>query len=157
VIRSLFEAARWAPSSFNEQPWSFLVAGHDDAEEFSRLLSCLVEPNQVWAQRAGLLILSVARATFTRTGKPNRSATHDVGLAAASLTFEATSRGLFVHQMAGILIDRARELYAIPAGFDAHTAIAVGHLGQQAELAPRTRKAQAEFVFRGRFGDAASF
>jgi nitroreductase len=163
-LRSLFEAARWAPSSYNEQPWSYLVATRADAEEFERLLSCLVEANQAWARHAPVLALGVARHAFTRNDKPNAAAEHDLGLAAGGLLVEATARGLVVHQMIGILPDRARELYAIPDHSHALTGIAIGYEGEtsslpeglrQRDLAPRARKPLSEFVFGGRFGYAA--
>lgn len=166
TIRSLFEAARWAASSFNEQPWTFLVARHEDRAEFERLLGCLVEANRNWAARAGLLILTVVRGSFTHNGKPNASAAHDVGLAAANLTFQATAAGLMVHQMAGILPEQARKTYSIPEGFAPLTAIAVGYVGRLEDLPealrdgehkPRVRKTQAEFVFTGHWGRPASF
>src|ERR1700693_2639642 len=115
-LRSLFEAARWAPSSYNEQPWSYMVAKKEDADEFGRLLSCLVEANQVWAKAASVLALGISRLNFARNNNPNRAAIHDLGLAAANLVLEATSRGLAVHQMIGILPDKARELYSVPGG-----------------------------------------
>src|SRR6185295_741324 len=113
-LRSLFEAARWAPSSYNEQPWSYIVATKSEPEEYARLLSCLVEGNQAWAKAAPVLALGVVTLRFVRNDKPNRAAVHDLGLAAGNLCVEATARGLFVHQMIGIVPDRARELYAIP-------------------------------------------
>jgi nitroreductase len=164
-LRSLFEAARWAPSSNNEQPWSYLVAVRSDVEAFERMLSCLVEANQVWACRAPVLALGILRKTFARDGKPNPTAPHDLGLAAGNLLVEATARGLSVHQMRGILPDRARELYAIPEDWEALTALAIGYVGDPAslpealrerDLAPRARKPLAEFVFGGRFGETSA-
>lgn len=164
-LRSLFEAARWAPSANNEQPWSYLVAVRSDAEAFERLLSCLVEANQLWARHAAVLALGIVRETFTRNGKPNAAARHDLGLAAGNLLAEATARGFAVHQMAGILPDRARDLYAIPEHSTALTALAIGHTGDPAslpeglrerDLTPRTRKPLAEFVFGGRWGEPSN-
>jgi nitroreductase len=161
-LRSLFEAARWAPSSYNEQPWSYLVALREDADGFERLLSCLVEPNQAWARHAPVLALGVARERFERNDKPNAAARHDLGLAAGNLLVEATSRGLSVHQMIGILPDRARELYRIPDHSRALTALAIGYPGaperlpeglRERDLQPRTRKPLSEFVFAERYGD----
>ncbi len=100
-LRSLFEAARWAASSYNEQPWSFLVATREDPEEFARLLSCLVDGNQGWAKAAPVLALGVVSLRFSRNNKENRAAVHDLGLAAGNLVVEATARGLCVHQMIG--------------------------------------------------------
>src|SRR6266702_6198279 len=93
-LRSLWEAARWAASSFNEQPWSFIVATRQKQEEHARLLSCLVEKNQQWARLAPVLMVSVAKLKFEKTGKPNRHAFHDVGLAMGNLLVEATALGL---------------------------------------------------------------
>jgi nitroreductase len=159
-VRSLFEAARWAPSSFNEQPWRYLVATKDDPEQFQRLLSCLVEGNQVWAKAAPVLALGVVSLRFARNAQDNRAAVHDLGLAAGNLLVEATVRGLFVHQMIGILPDKAREIYGIPEGFEAWTGLAIGYKGdptslparlRERDLAPRQRKPLREFVFSGRW------
>lgn len=163
-IQRLLEAARWAASCFNEQPWRFIVATRDHAEDYARLLSCLVEANQTWAGRAPLLMLTVASMHFQRNGNPNRHAYHDVGLAVGNLTAQAMAMGLFVHQMAGIEPEQAREVYKIPEGYEVVTAIAIGYLGQSAELsaslqqreaAPRQRREFSEFVFAGEWGQAS--
>lgn len=163
-LRSLFEAARWAPSSYNEQPWRYIVATRDDAEAFERLLSCLAEPNQAWAKAASALALGLVSHNFERNGKYNRAAVHDLGLASANLVLEATARGLHVHQMIGLDPDKAREVYRIPEGYEAWTALAIGHRADPGDLpdqiaerdtAERTRKPLAEFVFGGRFGQAS--
>jgi nitroreductase len=157
---SLFEAARWAPSSYNEQPWRYILATKDDPEQFQRLLSCLVDGNQVWAKSVPALALGVVSLKFARNAQENRAAVHDLGLASGSLVLEATARGLFVHQMIGILPDKARETYGIPEGYEAWTAIAIGYRGDPAslpdplrerELATRQRKALSEFVFSGKW------
>ena len=161
VLLRLLEAARWAPSSFNDQPWAFLTARHDQPAEFACLLETLIEFNRSWAQTAAVLAVTVARSTFAHNGQPNRHAWHDVGLAVSQLTLQATAEGLFVHQMAGILPDRARELLHIPAGWEPVSALAIGYLGdperlpeglRQRELAPSTRKPLSEFVFSGNWG-----
>jgi nitroreductase len=161
-LRALFEAARWAPSANNEQPWCYLVAVRSDTGAFERLLSCLVEANQLWARHAPVLALGIVRETFARNGESNATALHDLGLAAGNLLTEATARGLAVHQMAGILPDRARDLFAIPDHSRALTALAIGYAGDPAslperlrerDLAPRTRKPLAGFVFGGRWGE----
>ena len=161
-LYSLFEAARWAASSYNEQPWSYIVAMREDNEEFERLLSCLVEGNQRWAASAPVLVLGITSLNFSRNGKPNRAAIHDLGQASANLALEATARGLSVHQMIGILPDKARELYAIPQGHEPMTAIAVGYQGepkdfpddlQQRDANRRPRKPLKEFVFGARWGN----
>ena len=160
ILRSLWEAARWAPSSANQQPWSFLVAAKDDPQEFARMLDCLVEGNQIWAKQAPVLMISVA-AKLDRDNDPNAHAWYDVGQAVADLSVQATAAGLFVHQMAGILPDKIRELYQIPDSHEPVTGLALGYPGnpeqlpdklRQRELAPRTRKPIGEFVFAGRWG-----
>ena len=162
-LRSLFEAARWAASSYNEQPWSYIVATKADAGEFERLLSCLVEGNQAWAKAVPVLGIGCTRRHFVRNGKPNAAAIHDLGLASATLTVEATARGLHVHQMIGILPDRVRELYDVPEGVLPLTGLAIGYPGnpallpeayRQRDLSPRQRKPLADFVFGGSWGTA---
>lgn len=163
-IRSIFEAARWAPSSYNEQPWHYIIAKKENAVEFARLLSCLVEGNQDWARDVPLLALGITHLNFARNGKPNRAAVHDLGLAAGNLLLEATARGLFVHQMIGILPDRIRELYGVPDGYEPLTGIAIGYQGKaqacsdemaQRDQARRPRKPLNEFLFSGNWGKAS--
>jgi nitroreductase len=160
-LLSLFEAARWAPSSYNEQPWNYLVATRADPREFARLLACLVEANQAWAETAPVLVLGVVSLQFAKNNQDNRAAIHDLGLAAGNLSIEATARGLSVHQMIGILPDKAREAYQIPEHYEAWTAMAIGYKADPAtmpdalrerDLTPRQRKPLAEFVFAGHWG-----
>jgi nitroreductase len=166
VLQSLFEAARWSPSSSNEQPWAYIVATKDDAENFAKLVSVLVPFNVTWAQRAQVLALAVVELAFAKSGTPNRNAQHDVGAASAWLTVEATSRGLFVHQMAGYDHDKARQVFQIPAGWEPLAAIAIGYPGdpdslpkplRDRELTPRTRKPISTFVMSGSWGKKAPF
>jgi nitroreductase len=166
VLSSLFEAARWAPSSSNEQPWTYIVATKDDAENFAKLVSVLVPFNVTWAQHAPVLALAVAELAFAKNGTPNRNAQYDVGAASSWLTVEATSRGIFVHQMAGYDHDKAREVFAIPAGWEPIAAMAIGYPGdpeslpqslRDREVAPRTRKPISAFVMSGRWGKKAPF
>ena len=160
-LLSLFEAARWAASSYNEQPWNYLVATRETPKEFGRLLSCLVEANQAWAKAAPVLVLGVVSLQFAKNKQDNRAAAHDLGLAAGNLVVEATARGLSVHQMIGILPDKAREVYQIPEHFEAWTALAIGYKADPAklpdalkerDLAPRQRKPLGKFVFTGQWG-----
>ncbi len=164
-LRSLFEAARWAPSSFNEQPWFFIVATKEKLEEHARLLSCLVEKNQQWARLAPVLMVSVAKLKFEKTGKPNRHAFHDVGLAMGNMLVEATALGLCVHQMAGLFPEKVREIYGVPDGFEPVAAIAIGYAAEvevlpepfrEQELGPRIRKPISSFVFQGNWGEISS-
>ncbi len=161
---SLFEAARWAASSYNEQPWNYLVAIKENAKEFDQLLSCLVEVNQAWAKAAPVLVLGVVSLRFAKNAKDNRAAVHDLGLASGNLVVEATTRGLSVHQMIGILPDKAREVYQIPEHFEAWTAMAIGYNADPAtmpaalkerDMAPRQRRPLRDFVFAGHWKVAA--
>jgi nitroreductase len=166
VLRSLFEAARWAPSSNNEQPWAYLVATKGDSEHFRKMVEVLVEFNAGWARHAPVVALSVAHVKTQRDGKPNRVALHDVGTASAQLTFEANAQGLQVHQMAGFDAEKARQSFAIPADWEPVAAMAIGYPGdptslpeklRERELAPRTRKPLSEFVMTGGWGQTAAF
>jgi nitroreductase len=159
-LRTLFEAARWAPSSYNAQPWYFIVGTKDHPENYNRVLASLIEFNQGWAKQAPVLALSVAKLKFD-DGKPNRHAFHDVGQAAANLGLQAEALGLSVHQMAGIEAEKARKLFNIPADYEAVAGIALGYAGDPAslseelrkrELAPRQRKPLESFVFTGQWG-----
>ncbi|HTT34049.1 MAG TPA: nitroreductase family protein [Methylomirabilota bacterium] len=166
VLRSLFEAARWAPSSNNEQPWAYIVATKDDPAGFERVLGTLVESNAGWAKNAPVLAIAAARLTFSRNHTPNRNAQYDTGAATALLSVEATAQGLAVHQMAGFDPEKARQTFAIPSEWEAVAALAVGYPGnpeilpqplKDRELAPRTRKPISNFVMAGSWGHTAPF
>jgi nitroreductase len=129
-LRAIFEAARWAASSYNEQPWSFVVATRHEPDAFQRVLSCLVEGNQAWARHAPVLALGVARDTFSRNDRPNAAARHDLGLATGNLLTEATARD-------------AGDPGTLPEGL------------RDRDSAPRTRRELAEFVFGERWGAAS--
>ena len=163
-LRSLFEAARWAASTTNSQPWYYIVATHDDAEDFARVLQCFNENNQAWAKHAPVIGLSVASMNFASSGKPNRFALHDLGAASATLALEAVSLGLQIHQMGGIFPDKGREVFGVPEGYEVAAGIALGYPGEphalpdnlrEREVQPRQRKAVAEFVFSGQWGKSA--
>jgi len=159
TLRILFEAARWAPSSGNGQPWSFLVARKEEATEFERIASVLNSGNS-WARHAAVLAISVA-ALDREPGRPNTHAWHDVGIASENLTIQATALGLSVHMMGGFSAEKSRELFAIPERWAPVAAIAIGYPGdlhmlpeelQQRESGPRRRKPMSEFVFQGAWG-----
>ncbi len=163
-LLSVLEAARWAASSYNEQPWSFIIATKENPVEFERLLSLLAEGNQEWARTAPVLMLTVAKLHFERNGKENRHAFHDVGAAAASLAIQAAALDLFVHQMAGFDVPKAKETYQIATGYEPVAAIALGYLGnpqtlseslQQRQSNPRSRKPLEKFVFSNSWNQAA--
>lgn len=166
ILRSLFEAARWAPSSNNEQPWAYIVATRDDKENFEKSLLALVEFNANWARRAYVLGFAVSELAFAKNNAPNRNAFYDTGAATALLTMEATSRGLFVHQMAGFDPETVRENFDVPSGWDPIAAFAMGYPGDPStlpepyrsrETTPRTRKPIREFVMTGRWGHTSPF
>ena len=163
-LLSILEAARWAPSSYNEQPWAYLVARKEDREDFAKLLGCLVPGNQVWAKAAPVLMISLVKRTFDRNGKPNRCAFHDVGLASENMVLEAEAQGLAAHGMGGIEVEKVRETYALPENWEPMAGWAIGYAGEpdlltgelkEAELAPRERKKLADFVFGGKWGGPA--
>ncbi|HSP63912.1 MAG TPA: nitroreductase family protein [Pyrinomonadaceae bacterium] len=163
-LQSLFEAARWAASSFNEQPWNFIIATKQKPEEHTRLLSCLVEGNQRWARPAPVLVVSVGKLNFAKTGKPNRHAFHDVGLAVQNMVVEATALGLFVHQMAGFSPEKVRETYGVPGGFEPVAAMAIGYgvakdelpePFREFDLGARSRNPVSSFVFEGHWGETS--
>jgi nitroreductase len=162
----LLEAARWAPSSSNEQPWRFLIARREETETFARLLACLVPGNQRWAASAPVLMLTATRLAFVRHEKPNRHAMHDAGLALENLLIEATARGLVAHPMAGFDADAARLAFAIPEAFDPVAAVAIGYMGdpellpddlRAREIAPRTRRPLGESVFGSTWGEGVAW
>ena len=155
-LGSILEATRWAPSCYNEQPWTFLVATKDNPGDYTKILSCLVDANKEWAQTAPVLMISVASLRFARNDNDNRHGVHDVGLAASNLCTQATALGLSVHQMAGFDVDTAHDTLGIPR--ETHTpvaAIAVGYIGdattaseklQQRQNAARSRKPLSDIV-----------
>ena len=154
-LKKLFEAARWAASSSNEQPWRFLVGRRGD-ETYQKVFNALVEFNQSWAKSAPVLVLSVAKNVFTNNGKPNAYGMHDTGAASATLALQATAIGLHTHSMAGFDREQARASFAIPADYEIGAVTAIGYLGDPAslpehlkkmEVSPRQRKPVEEFVF----------
>lgn len=159
-IKSLFEAARWAPSSNNEQPWMYIYATKDQSELWHTLLYVLNPSNQVWAVNAQLLILSLSRKNFIRNDQPNGSAKYDLGGANGFLSLQATQLGLNVHQMGGYDRAKAKEVLNIPDAYDLGVMMAIGYLGdiemlpenlKQREDAPRERYIQSEFVMNKSF------
>jgi nitroreductase len=154
-LKEVFEAARWAASSFNEQPWRFLV-GHKGDETYKKIFDSLVEFNQGWAKSAPVLILSVAKKTFTHNGSPNGFGLHDTGAATAYLALQATALGFHTHSMAGFDGDKAKKAFNISDDYDAGSVTALGYLGdpeilpeqlRKQETGPRQRKELGEFVF----------
>ena len=160
-LEQLFESARWAASSFNEQPWRFIFALRKNAIEFERIRGCLSAYNQAWAKAAPLLMITVARSCFKHNESLNPHAWHDVGQAVSQLALQAADLGLSVHQMAGFDANKAQKELEIPEPFEAVAALALGYPGKIEELdpefreraqAPRTRKALTEIVFQNSWG-----
>ena len=148
---ALFEAARRAPSAYNEQPWRFIVAAKDAPEDYARLLACLNEGNRKWAESAPVLIVSVAKLALDRNGRPNRHAWYDLGQATAALVAQATDLGLHAHQMGGFDRDRVRAEFGVPEGFEPVTALAIGYVGDE-QPGDRNRLPLEELVFSGSWG-----
>jgi len=164
-LLSLFEAARWAASCANEQPWSFLVTTREDAQNHEKALSVLLEANRVWAGKAPVLILTFAHSQFEKTGNPNRHAFYDMGQAVANLSIQATSLGLVVHQMAGFNVESTRAQFAVPQDWEPVSVIALGYPGdtdslpeklREREIAQRQRKPLETFLFSGKWGNPAT-
>jgi nitroreductase len=159
-INALMEAARWAPSSNNEQPWSFILFNEKNSALLEKARECLSRGNS-WAIRAPLLILSVARMHFSEDGRENRHAFHDVGLATENLLLQAFHTGLITHPMAGFDVQKSERFFNIPEKNIPVAMIAVGYPGnldlvpvelKRREMAPRERKDFRDFVFRGIWG-----
>lgn len=164
TVLSLFEAARWSPSSHNAQPWRFIVAKKEDSEAFQTMFDCLLPVNQRWAGEASLLTIVVIEKQAEGAERANPTAEFDAGLAVAALSVEATAQALHLHQMGSIDRAKIKESYAIPDGYLPMVAIAIGHVGdaeslpddlKAKELAPRQRKPLDEILFAGTWGKAA--
>lgn len=158
TVLSLFEAARWAASCNNEQPWRFIYATKDDPERHARLFECLADGNRPWAKSAPLIVLTLVKTRFTAGGKPNPWALHDLGLAIGNLTTQASAMDLYVHNMAGFSVDKAKQSFALPEDLQPVTMIAIGRLGnaetlpdslKQRELAAQVRKPLPEMILNG--------
>jgi nitroreductase len=154
-LEKLFVAAGWAASSSNEQPWRFLLGRRGD-QTYKKIFDSLVEFNQTWAQSAPVLVMSVAKKTFTQKGSPNDYALHDTGAATAYLSLAAIALGLHTHSMAGFDRELARASFGIPSDYEIGAVTAIGYLGdpsmlpehlRKMEVAPRSRKTVDEFVF----------
>jgi nitroreductase len=155
-LTAILEAGRWAASSYNEQPWRFIVATKQDPAAYQKLLSLLIPFNQDWAKSAPVLILTVAKKTFTNNQKPNRYALHDAGAALANMALQATELGLHIHGMGGFDYERARTELNIPEEYEIGAFAALGYSGSpdslpeslaQMEVSPRQRKPLSEIAF----------
>jgi nitroreductase len=156
TVHALIEAARWTMSSYNAQPWRYIVGIRDDGSTtWQKVHDCLVEGNQPWAKNAPVLVLGLVKTTFAHNGKPNSAAEHDLGAASAFLTLEAVSRGLCVHQMIGIAADKVIATFAPGPDIKPLTALAIGYSGKPGHIPaayaerdqkPRVRLTQSEIL-----------
>lgn len=141
-LEGLLEAARWAPSSMNEQPWRYRFARRGEAG-FQALFDTLMPGNRLWAGNASLLMVCYAVPTFKRNGKPNRHAVYDAGAANMALSLEALDRGLYVHQMGGFDPEALREMELGDADWQALCVLAIGKLGDPSTLPDALREREA--------------
>ena len=160
TIKSLFEAARWAPSSSNEQPWAYLYATKDQPELWEKIFDSLMEGNKFWAREAPLFVVSMVRKNFLKNDKPNGSARFDLGAANAFLSLQATHLGLNVHQMGGFEKEKIIRNLNIPDTHEPVVVLAIGYPGTPEQLAepfktretaPRERFTQEFFVMNNTF------
>ena len=157
-LRAIFEAARWAASCFNEQPWRFIVATKADPDGFARVLSLLAEKNQEWAKTAWAIGFSAGKKTFSHNSAPDRFGLHDTGAATANLAIEATALGVRTHFMGGFDAQRARTEFHVPDDFEIGAGFAIGYIDEAGTVpAARTRKELAEIVFGPDWGTPARF
>jgi nitroreductase len=162
VIVSLCEAARWAPSSYGDEPWRYLIWDKlVDPAAWHRAFSCLAQSNQIWVKRAPLLLLSLVSNNFRHDGSANRFAQHDTGMASMAMVLEAVAHGLMAHQMGGFDSAAIREEFAIPEHYTCMSMIAIGYSAsadildgslKERELAPRARRPIREHFFAGAWG-----
>jgi nitroreductase len=159
-LQCILEAARWAPSSMNEQPWRFIVGQKGD-ETWDKIFSSLVEWNQQWAGKASVLILNLGKKTFTYKSRPNATFQYDTGQAVAMMISEAVNQGLITHQMGGFSASKASELFDIPSDYQPISVTAVGYYGhadqlpedmRKSEFSKRERMTSGDFIFSGQFG-----
>jgi len=161
-LQSILETARWAPSAFNEQPWRFILGEKGDSA-YDSILSTLVDWNILWAGNAPVLILNLAKKTFTHNSKPNVTFKYDLGQAVGLMLTEAVDKGLYTHQMSGFDANKAAELFNIPDDFQAVSVTAIGYYGNVDELPkdmaemetkPRERMEFKDMVFGEKFGES---
>lgn len=160
---SLFEAARWAPSSSNSQPWRFIYAKRN-SKNWNDLFNLLIDFNKQWCADASVLVVVVSRKNFENTGKPSITQQYDTGAACENLALQAVSQGLITHAMAGFDYEKARKDLAVPDDFDVVVMFAIGKKGSKEKLSPElqtrevpnTRKPLSEIVMDGKFGNKAN-
>jgi nitroreductase len=162
-LHTILEAGRWSPSSYNEQPWRFIITTQDEPEKFAAVLGSLVESNRAWAKNAYALLAIITKTESNITHLPNPYAWHDAGAALGHMMVQATALGVFTHAMGGFTTATAKRVMNIPQGYEPVTMMALGYAGdasdlptalQEREKAPRKRLALKEIVFNGTWGEA---
>ncbi len=158
-LNSILEAARWAPSAFNEQPWRFIVGKKGD-DTYDKILSTLVHWNQQWAGNAGVLILNITKNKFTHNNKPNATCEYDLGQAVSFMALETVNQDLFSHQMSGFDAEKAAQIFDIGNDYNVVSVIAIGYYGDadklpsdmlESEKAERSRKNMENITFYDEF------
>lgn len=140
-LMRLFDAARWAASSMNEQPWKFFY-GHRGTSAFDAILATLMEGNQEWANDAAVLVAVTGKTHHDYKSKPNRTWQYDLGLAVGNLTLQATSMGIYLHQMGGVHLDKMNEALQLPDNYEPFVAIALGYKGDPDQLSDKNKKSE---------------
>jgi nitroreductase len=163
-LKAMFEAAGYAPSCNNEQPWMFVYATQQNMEVFNNYTEFLADSNRIWAKHAYALIISLARTKFSLNGKSNRYAFHDTGMAVSNLLIQALAMDVYVHQMGGFSIEKVKEYFNLNDDIEPVAIMAVGYLGDGISLSPellkrdekrRPRKSVNEYSFKNSFTDPA--
>jgi len=163
-LKAMFEAAGYAPSCNNEQPWLFVYTTQDEKEAFNDYMGFLAEGNKLWAKNAYALAISMARTKFSHNDKPNRFAFYDTGMAVTNLLLQAQTLDIFVHQMGGYSIEKVKEYFSLGDGIEPIAMMAIGYLGDGSDLSPellkrdekrRPRKSVSEFVFKNSLSQPA--
>lgn len=163
-LRSIIEAAGYAPSSMNEQPWVFIMTTKQYPDKFNDIIGLLDESNQIWARHAYALIISLARMNFAYKNRINKYAFHDTGLAVGNMLVQAQSMDILVHQMGGYSAEKVKKYFSLPEGIEPVTVMAVGYKGDGRELPEELKKRDntrkpkrniSEFAFRNGLTESA--
>jgi nitroreductase len=156
-LKAMFEAAGYAPSCNNEQPWLFVITTRDDEKVFDDFIGFMADGNKIWAKNAHAIVISMARMRFSHSGKPNRWAFHDTGMAVSNLLLQALALDVYVHQMGGYSVEKVKEYFKLGDDIEPVAMMAVGYLGDGSSLSPellkrdevrRPRKSINEFVYK---------
>ena len=156
-LKAMFEAAGYAPSCNNEQPWLFVITTREDETVFDDFIGFMADGNKIWAKNAFAIVISMARIRFSHSGKPNRWAFHDTGMAVSNLLLQALALDVYVHQMGGYSVEKVKEYFKLGDDIEPVAMMAVGYLGDGTSLTPellkrdearRPRKSINEFVYK---------